>query len=204
MSLDKEIMEAINLNEGSVTIDGELIDSKLYTFDYLMTGIPYKERLKLLEANYGDYNMKNIIVIYTAYTKEEKQKLYDELKARNAEGIVFKDLRAMYTPGRPASGGTQVKFKFCETCTCIVCGRSSTKRSVALALLDENGKELTVGNVTIYPNFAIPNINDLVEIKYLYAYKGGSLYQPVYKGVRTDLDMVDCKLSQLKYKAGTV
>lgn len=197
-------MKEILLNEGSVPVDGELISNKLYAFDYLMKGIPYKERLKLLETNYGDYNMKNIIVIYTAYTKEEKQKLFNELKARNAEGITFKDLRAEWTPGRPASGGTQLKFKFYASATCIVCGRNSTKRSIALGLLDENGKEITVGNATIYPNFALPNINDLVEIKYLYAYKEGSLYQPIYKGIRTDVDMAECTLSQLKYKAGTV
>ncbi len=197
-------MDAVSLNEGSVTVDGELIDSKLYAFDYLMTGIPYKERLKLLEANYGDYNMKSIIVIYTAYTKEEKQKLFDELKARNAEGITFKDLRAMYTPGRPASGGTQLKFKFYETATCIVNTVNKTKRSVSLLLIDDHGFDIQVGNVTIYPNFAIPNPGALVEIKYLYAYKGGSLYQPIYKGPRTDIDRGECTTAQLKYKAGTV
>ncbi|HZZ00926.1 MAG TPA: hypothetical protein VFE36_15300 [Candidatus Baltobacteraceae bacterium] len=46
----------------------------------------------------------------------------------------------------------------------------------------------------------IPSVGDVVEIRYLYAYRGGSLYQPVYLGKRTDMDQSDCKLSQLKYK----
>ena len=40
---------------------------------------------------------------------------------------------------------------------------------------------------------------DMVEIKYLYAYKGGSLYQPQYLGIRDDKDTPD-KESQLKFK----
>lgn len=194
-------MKDILLNEGSVTVDGEIINDKLFAFDYLMPELSYKERLNLLEANYGHYNLENVVVIYTAFSSVAKQVLFNELKAQGKEGIVFKDLRAKYTPGRPASGGTQLKFKFCESATCIVGKVSSTKRSVSLMLLDENGDQIDVGNATIYPNFAMPNSGDLVEIKYLYAYKGGSIYQPVYLGLRTDVDRTDCLLSQLKYKA---
>ena len=34
----------------------------------------------------------------------------------------------------------------------------------------------------------------------LYAYKDGSLFQPVFLNVRTDIDKEDCVISQLKYK----
>ena len=46
----------------------------------------------------------------------------------------------------------------------------------------------------------MPSPGDLVEVQYLYAYRDGSVYQPVYKGKRTDIDAKDCKVSQLKYK----
>lgn len=197
-------MADILKNEGSVTIDGELINNKLFAFDYLMEDLSYKERLVLLEANYGSYNLEHVVVVYTAFSSVAKQTLFDELKAQGKEGIVFKDLRAKYTPGRPASGGTQLKFKFCETATCIVSTVSSTKRSVSLVLIDDHGMDILVGNATIYPNFDMPKPGDLVEIKYLYAYKGGSIYQPVYLGVRTDIDRAECVLSQLKYKAPPV
>ncbi|TSA39702.1 hypothetical protein D4R30_00650, partial [archaeon] len=51
-------------------------------------------------------------------------------------------------------------------------------------------------------NFDLPAVSDLVEVRYLYAYPGGSLYQPVYLGVRTDLNDAD-DLSTLKFKQGT-
>lgn len=35
---------------------------------------------------------------------------------------------------------------------------------------------------------------------YLYAYKGGSLYQPVYRGERTTIESDACTTSQLKYQ----
>ena len=59
---------------------------------------------------------------------------------------------------------------------------------------------LSVGNVTIPPNHAVPVIGELVEVEYLYAYPCGSLYQPVYRGKRNDLDINACTTRQLKYK----
>ena len=59
----------------------------------------------------------------------------------------------------------------------------------------------TPPNVTIAPNKAIPAAGALVEIRYLYAYKGGSLYQATYLNERDDIEAGDCVLGQLKYKA---
>jgi bifunctional non-homologous end joining protein LigD len=60
-----------------------------------------------------------------------------------------------------------------------------------------------MGKVTIPPNHAVPNIGDLVEVRYLYAYKGGAIFQPTYIGVRTDLDIDAANMKQIIYKAGT-
>ena len=57
-----------------------------------------------------------------------------------------------------------------------------------------------VGNVTILPNFEIPKKGNVIEVRYLYAHEGGALVQPVYLGIRNDVDINECKLSQLKYK----
>ncbi len=56
------------------------------------------------------------------------------------------------------------------------------------------------GNVTIPVSHEIPSLNALVDVEYLYAYRGGSIYQPVYRGQRTDLELSACTLSQLKFK----
>ena len=58
-----------------------------------------------------------------------------------------------------------------------------------------------MGNCTIAPNKDIPEENDLIEVRYLYAYKGGSLYQPTYQGLRDDIEEDACIITQLKYKA---
>jgi len=52
-----------------------------------------------------------------------------------------------------------------------------------LQLLD-NGKLVPAGNVTIPPNCPIPAVDQVVECRYLYAFKeSGCIYQPVYLGV---------------------
>ena len=56
-----------------------------------------------------------------------------------------------------------------------------------------------VGNVTVPPNHELPNVGDCVEVKYLYAHKEGSLYQPQYLGTRDDVE-IDIH-SSLKFKA---
>jgi len=42
----------------------------------------------------------------------------------------------------------------------------------------------------------------VVEIRYLYAYRDSlALYQPVYLGPRDDVEVGECVVSQLKFKA---
>jgi len=50
-------------------------------------------------------------------------------QAGRKEGVVFKRLDAPYTPGRPGSGGTQLKHKFCATLSAVV-ARVNAQRSV--------------------------------------------------------------------------
>ena len=118
------------------------------------------------------------------------------------EGVVFKKKDAPYTPGRPNSNGPQLKYKFTESATCLVSAHNE-KRSVALVLWDTDGvNSKSCGNVTIPPNFAVPAVGQLVEIRYLYCGAGGNLYQPVYLGVRDDKTEADL-YSSLKFKQET-
>ncbi|MCP4149976.1 MAG: WGR domain-containing protein [bacterium] len=182
-------------------IDGEAVNEILYVFDLLKhNGIetgnsPYEARLEELEkVVFGD----SIRVVTTARTTAEKQRLFDELEKEGGEGIVFKKRAAHYQPGAPSSGGDQFKYKFYKTASVIVSKRND-KRSVAMAIIDD-GQEVFVGNVTIPPNRDIPGVGAIIEVRYLYAYKGGSLYQPTYKGVRDDVDRAECLINQLIYK----
>ena len=113
---------------------------------------------------------------------------------------MFKNKHAPYIPGRPNSGGTQLKYKFCETASFIVT-QVNDKRSVMLILFDGE-KVRSAGNVTIPPNHDMPKPGDVVECRYLYAFKeSGSIYQPVFLGVRDDIQHTECTTAQLKYKA---
>jgi len=185
----------------SFIIDGEAIDDTLFVFDLLffdgenLKDISYKKRYEILSKI--EFS-KAIKIVKTAKTETEKQELYNKLNTENAEGVVLKKHQSIYQAGRPNSGGTQVKFKFYDTASVIV-QKVNDKRSVGMALLNK-GKEVFVGNVTISVNKEIPKKGEIIEVRYLYAYKGGSLYQPTFLNVRSDIDKKECVVSQLKFK----
>lgn len=198
------ILNSASRVDRTFLVDGEAVGEKLFAFDILEIDntdtrpTPYSQRLSHLE-NLGLQG--SIVVVETAKTTAEKRQLYDRLKASGAEGIVFKKHSAPYTAGRPNSGGAWVKVKFYATASVIVT-QINEQRSVAVAVMA--GKDrVAVGNVTIPPNKKVPAVNSIVEVRYLYAYKGGSLYQPTYLRVRDDIDFKDCRISQLKYKKDT-
>lgn len=181
-------------------LDGELVGDTLYVFDILEHGgcvrsRTLEERSSLLSRVTKVLDEKSNIKFAPLHTGKEKSVLLDRLRKQNMEGIVFKRLGSPYTVGRPASGGNGLKHKFYSTASCIV-QKTNQKRSVSLVM--SCGTE--VGNVTIPANHDVPKKDDIVEIRYLYAYKGGSVYQPTYLGVREDLDHEDCHINQLRYK----
>jgi bifunctional non-homologous end joining protein LigD len=136
----------------------------------------------------------------TAFTTAQKQRLLEQLKSANREGIVFKRLDAPYTPGRPNSGGPQLKHKFCASLSAVV-AKINAQRSVEIRLLGKDGW-VTAGNVTIPPNHEVPRVGWVVEVRYLYAFpESGIVYQPVYLGPRTDVEATECIVAQLKFKA---
>jgi len=113
--------------------------------------------------------------------------------------VVFKRIGAAYSSGRPNSGGDQFKFKFVETASVIV-NAINAKRSVAIAVW-ENASLIPCGNVTIPADQPIPQVGDMAEIRYLYAMPdSGSLFQPVYLGVRDDIAAAECTRDQLKFR----
>ena len=69
-----------------------------------------------------------------------------------------------------------------------------------LIMLGEDGW-MPCGNVTIPANHPIPTVGRVIEARYMYAHReSNALYQPVYLGPRSDVDVAECLLTQLKYK----
>ena len=186
----------------SETLDGESVGEDYYAFDLLgldgtdLRGKTYRDRLLQLEFTMPS-DLKVLHVVETAYTTVAKAALMQALIQGNKEGIVFKRLDAVHTDGR---GGDQFKFKFYATASCLVL-KKNAKRSVALGIMDGTGAIIGIGNCTIPPNKDVPAADSIIEVRYLYAYKGGSLYQPTYLGLRDDVDSDECLIDQLKYKA---
>jgi len=191
---------------GSFIPDGESIGDDYHAFDLLelkgenLRPLPYETRLvRLVNLLLAGVNHPHVKLVGTAFTTAQKTELWQRLRRENREGIVFKRLDAPFAPGKPNSGGPQLKFKFVATVSAVV-AKINVQRSVEVSLF--NGRTLvSCGNVTIPANHQIPRVGDVVEVRYLYAYRDSlALYQPVYLGPRDDVDPGECLVSQLKFK----
>lgn len=190
-----------------VLIDGEAVGDTLHAFDLLevkgydIRTNAYLSRMAGLIALL-DPEHKHLRPVNTHMEAEEKRAMFETFRLCGGEGVVFKEIDSPFSPGRPNSGGSQLKFKFVESASFIVTGINA-KRSVNLGLMASDGNGIVpAGNVTIPPNQRIPETGRVVEVRYLYAFReSGSIYQPAYLGERTDIPASDCTVDQLKYKS---
>lgn len=184
----------------TLILDGECIGDRFFVFDILeLNGInqrhkSYIDRHRQLKVlDYGA-----AITIVPVYS-ENKDTVLRAMYKGGREGVVFKSRAAPYTPGRPNSGGTQFKYKFQAEATCEVLKIHSSKRSFEVGVRDEEGELTFIGNVTVPANKEFPKVGDQVEIRYLYCFPGGCLFQPFFKGVRDDKTEADFHY-RLKFK----
>ena len=212
ITLPGEVVEAARatvdaIGRVRIVLDGELLGTTFVVFDVLvLEGVPvqdatYAGRLELLSAFVTPTPNGAIRPVVTS-RGADKEAFIEQLRARNAEGVVFKHLESRSRPGRGRIGDvdTHVKLKFHESAS-FVCTGLNEKRSIAIGLF--SGDDLVgVGNVTIPPSAPVPAVGTVVEVRYLYAFSGGSVYQPVYLGERADVTPDECVLEQLKFRPG--
>ena len=192
---------------GDFVLDGEAIGDRFHVFDLLsrdgtdLREQAYGDRYGALAALIGSVSPSDHIGAVDCWTSaSDKVDRLNALRERNAEGVVFKRWDAPYRQGRPNSGGTQLKLKFVATVSAVVT-MINQQRSVGVSLLNGDAWQ-TVGNVTVPANQHVPQLGDVVEVRYLYAAQvGGALYQPVLLGVRDDVEADECVVAQLKLKA---
>ena len=181
-------------------IDGEQIGEKFWVWDILesngqnLRDQPYVQRQSLLAQIFGEGGPIQVLPLIVG--RQLKTDFLHVLKMAGKEGIVFKKLTAPFSPGK---GNDQFKFKFYAEASVIVVPGRPGKMSIGMELIDDNGTREFVGYCTC--NLIPLPIGKVAEIKYLYAYKGGCLYQSAFKEVRDDVDINECTTSQLKYKS---
>lgn len=198
------IASAVKAIGEQILPDGEQIGDTLFVFGLLeykgknLRKKEYGEVFDILSKALDGQTGNGLEIVPLARTTVEKRALWERVKREKGEGVVFKRLDSVFMENRPASGGDQLKFKFWESASCVVL-RVNDKRSVQIGVFDGEGNQINIGNVTIPANRDIPKAGDVVEVRYLYAYKGGSLYQPQFEGPRGDMSLEDCVSAQLKY-----
>ncbi len=205
VGIPRTMTESMMLFPGDLLLDGEAIGASLWAFDLLklhaldLRETPYRERLHKLIHLLAGHPPPHICCVKTAYQAKDKKHLFEELQMAGKEGVVFKHLEAPWTSGRPASGGTQLKFKFWHTASFIV-SDVDHGRSISLELLLDR-RLVMAGCATVPPNHGIPQVGQVVECRYLYAFReSGCIYQPVYLGIRDDVAPEACTVDQLAWK----
>jgi len=186
-------------------IDGEQIGNKFWVWDLLeFDGKDYRNLPYYSSTQISRYSELSRIVfgpsikLLQLYTGSEKRILYNMLRAKKKEGIVFKRLLASHTTGK---GMDQFKCKFYGEISVIVVEGREGKASIGMELINAQGQREFVGYCTCVLN-PLPPVGSIAEIKYLYmANVGGCLYQPSFKELRDDVDTNECLTSQIKYKA---
>jgi bifunctional non-homologous end joining protein LigD len=203
----KRLGEAV----GDLDIDAEDMGDHLVIFDvtrHFMMGpdAPFRERAAVLA--HLDKTIRNIglfeqirVDVPTPLPEFIALGANGSFRRAGAEGFVLRHAESVYTPGRPNSGGEALKVKFWAEATCRVTGGRLGKASVGLELQDGiDGPWVPVGNVTVPSNQIKPEVGALVEVRYLYAEPGGAMFQPLLKGIRTDITEEAAQMIQLKYK----
>jgi bifunctional non-homologous end joining protein LigD len=115
----------------SCLLDGEAVGDVYHCFDLLEDrgvdarpspyALRYDRVLDLVDSVCSDH----LRFADTATTARAKVKMLDRLRTERREGAVFKHRGAPYTPGRPASGGSQLKLKFYATASRVVAGATA-------------------------------------------------------------------------------
>ncbi|MDF2695387.1 MAG: cdc9 [Labilithrix sp.] len=211
-SAPASLLEVLAGAPRGTVLDGELVTADgavvYWVFDLLRHGTadlrakPYLDRYQELDALVEELR-DPVRLVPAAANAKDKRALFEKLSAARAEGIVFKRRDAPYTPGRPASGGTQLKYKFVKTCDVVVTANAGNAYQMAVwdqERLREVGK-VFAGTT----NATRKQIDELLAsgeqpvavVEYLYATDDDILFQPVFVQLRDDKEAADCTLAQL-------
>lgn len=208
------ILEAARAFPLGTVVDGEVVPGEggptYWLFDILFWGPEdvrtegYGARWERLSASIAPLLSGPMAILACARTTDEKWSLYERLREARAEGIVFKDIRAPYTPGRPSSGGTQLKHKFVKSADVLLTENAGNAYQMAVyrgPRLCHVGKVFSGTSNTIREEIdeaLARGERPIAEVRYLYATDDDQLFQPVFVRLRDDKEDSECVLEQLE------
>lgn len=187
-------------------LDGESIGDKFHIFDLLeiqgmdIRLLAFEHRNAQLATLFSHApNLTALVPTKTFFSAADKTALLIQMFEEQKEGIVLKKLSAPYRSERVTD---QFKVKFVSEATFIVTElRPNGKNSVTIALLNQASQIVSAGHVSIRPCIKHVNVNDLLDVRYLYARRSsGHVVQAVAQRIRTDISREECTTAQLKYK----
>jgi bifunctional non-homologous end joining protein LigD len=204
-----KLAQALEWLPRGTVVDGEVVGDAYWLFDVLelggddVRGRGYLERHALVDEELEPALGALARVLPVAVGGKAKRALHDKLRGAGAEGIVFKDREAPYRSGRPASGGTQRKYKFVRSADVVILENAGN--AYLMAVYD--GRALfEVGKVFAGTTNATRKDLDrrlgrgerpVCEVRYLYATDDDQLFQPVFVGLRDDKPAKECLRAQL-------
>lgn len=206
-----EILEGLASLPTGTVVDGEVVEGDVYwLFDVLQVGardvtsLGYGDRFALLMDELEPGLTEPVRVLTVAEGTKAKRLLLAAMQKAKAEGLVFKQRSAPYTAGRPASGGTQRKYKLVKTADVVLLSNAGNAYQMAVydgAALFEVGKVFAgTTNASRKELDALLSAGKqpVAEVKYLYATEDEQLFQPVFVRIRTDKAAKACVRAQLE------
>jgi bifunctional non-homologous end joining protein LigD len=146
-------------------------------------------------------------------SEQDGEAMWNFVTTVGLEGLIAKHKTAAYRAGR---GSAWIKLKPTRSLSALVSGydqgkghRTSTFGNLHLVLLDDQQQFQPIGKVgsgfteadlkMLLPRLQNPDPANplIVEVEYQEVSPAQQLRFPVYKGVRTDVGLLDCKTSQL-------
>jgi bifunctional non-homologous end joining protein LigD len=134
VTLPGPIRHAVEELPVDVLIDGEAVGDTLHVFDLLeVKGNDMRQRgylyryaglLMLIDPKHSALRPVSTVV-----EPADKLAMFQTFRQLGCEGVVFKHIDAPFSPGRPNSGGPQLKFKFIESASFVVTGRNAKATS---------------------------------------------------------------------------
>jgi bifunctional non-homologous end joining protein LigD len=209
----RHLLDGLSSLPAGTVVDGEVVAHEAghvyWLFDVLavggrdVTALGYTERWEILDGELEPGLSGPVRVLAVAEGYARKKSLHDRLAESKAEGIVFKDRKAPYKSGRPASGGTQRKHKFVKSADVVLLSNAGNAYQMGVW---DRGKLVHVGKVfagttnesrKLLDELLASGDRPVAEVRYLYATEDDQLYQPVFVRVRDDKAGEECLRTQL-------